>query len=64
MDPPCRKRLEAMLPEWIDAWENQEKPIEPVFRYKLVKASSSWIEFSNPAKHRHPELSPMERSPR
>lgn len=41
MDQPCGKRLKAMLPEWIDAWENQEKQIEPSYRCKLLKASSS-----------------------
>lgn len=44
MDPPYEKRLKSMLPEWIDAWENQEKPIEPVCRYKLLKASSLMLD--------------------
>lgn len=44
MNQPCGKRLKAMLPEWIDAWENQEKPIDPACRYKLLKASSSTLD--------------------
>ena len=62
MDQPCGKRLKAMLPEWIDAWENRlSLPIDTSY---LKPVSQRWIEFSNLTKHRHPELSSMERSPR
>jgi len=43
-DYACGKRLEAMLPEWIPAYEEHEKRMPGVVRHKLLGASARTLD--------------------
>jgi len=41
---PCGRRLEAMMPRWVAAYEADQKPLESEVRERLLEARHATLE--------------------